>query len=355
MPRLEPLHYYKWLWRDWRSNRRVQKMHYIARGFYRELLDEQFIEGSIPDDIDSLADICGCPRAVMQEYWPEIAPHFERGDDGSLRHPKMESVRTECDAGRVKASEAGKKSAASRSMKAQQQSTNAQLPLTGVHDRSTSRAEQSRAEPEQRQPVASVPIAMHRLAPSPEVETLVTRIIVSHPRSLMRKQRWGEGTYAQQTAVLKAMEDEMAASEASPIRCLEMILARVELHAREVPPDRYQFFKDIERYFQLHEYRLDPSHFNREDKPNGANRNDSQGNRVDAATERQRTSVDAIAAAVERRTGGRVRRSHDPSQTVQAQPGVAIGDTRPVPTGVGRTGAGVGHGAVSGRVVEGSP
>lgn len=155
MARLEPLHYYKWLWRDWRSNRRVQRMHYIARGFYRELLDEQFIEGSIPNNIDALADICGCPRAVMQEYWPEIAPHFEQDENGCLVHPKMETVRTEMDAIRVKQSNAGRKSAESKLKNTQGNSTDVQLSLTGVENFQP--AEQSRAETEQSKGPPSLP------------------------------------------------------------------------------------------------------------------------------------------------------------------------------------------------------
>ena len=37
----EPLPYFKWLWRDWRANRKVQRLDYVARGLYRDLLDEQ--------------------------------------------------------------------------------------------------------------------------------------------------------------------------------------------------------------------------------------------------------------------------------------------------------------------------
>src|SRR5882757_2739727 len=132
--RLEPLYYYKWLWKDWRSNRRVQRMHYIARGFYRELLDEQFIEGSIPSDMKSLAEVCGCPIAVMQEYWPEIESHFEDDGQGGLIHPKMETMRTEMDAVRAKQSRAGKASAQSKLLNGKSYSTHVQPMLTGLND-----------------------------------------------------------------------------------------------------------------------------------------------------------------------------------------------------------------------------
>lgn len=66
MPKiLEPLPYFKWFWRDWRANRKVQRLHYVARGLYRDLLDEQWENGSLPADVEELADICSCPVEVM--------------------------------------------------------------------------------------------------------------------------------------------------------------------------------------------------------------------------------------------------------------------------------------------------
>jgi hypothetical protein len=129
---------------------------------------------------------------------------------------------------------------------------------------------------------------------NPDLTSAVERIVMAHPRSLGRKQRWGEATYSQKTAVLKAMQDEIDASGCSGAQALEMILARVELQAREVPPDRHQFFKDIERYFALHEYRLDPEHFNREDR-NASN----QGNRVGGGKTLGNRKADAAANALD--------------------------------------------------------
>lgn len=105
---LEPLQYYKWMWRDWRANRRIQKMHYIAQGFYRSLLDEQWAEGSLPNEEHMLADICGCPLAVFQQYWPEITPCFHVRPDGRYINIKMEKQRTELDSKRVKLADAGR-------------------------------------------------------------------------------------------------------------------------------------------------------------------------------------------------------------------------------------------------------
>lgn len=141
MASLESLPYFKWYWRDWRSNRRVQRMHYIARGFYRELLDEQWSEGSLPNDLDEIADICGCPIAVMQEYWPEIEPCFVETEDGRLLNEKMENQRTENDAKRVKQADAGRKGGKNKLLNIKAKIANVQQSLPLPEQSTYSRAE----------------------------------------------------------------------------------------------------------------------------------------------------------------------------------------------------------------------
>lgn len=88
--------YYPWFVKDFRANRKVQRMNYIERGLYRELLDECWEEGVIPDDPLKLAEICNCPPGVMVEAWPKIRPCFTatEGLDGMLlQNDKLESLR----------------------------------------------------------------------------------------------------------------------------------------------------------------------------------------------------------------------------------------------------------------------
>jgi uncharacterized protein YdaU (DUF1376 family) len=102
------LPYYKWFWQDWRANRKIQRMSYIERGLYRELLDECWVEGSIPDDINELADICGCPIDVMADAWQVLSSCFVLVD-GVFINEKLHSLRTEKDMERLKKAENGKK------------------------------------------------------------------------------------------------------------------------------------------------------------------------------------------------------------------------------------------------------
>ncbi len=99
--KLGPLGYYRWFVRDYRANRKVQRMSYVSRGLYRELLDEEWLEGPLPTDLPSLADICGCPLKVMEKSWPEIAACFALAD-GRLVNDKLECMRTDQDRTRIK-------------------------------------------------------------------------------------------------------------------------------------------------------------------------------------------------------------------------------------------------------------
>lgn len=113
---LKPLPYYKWFWQDWRSNRTVQRMTYVDRGLYRELLDECWVEGSLPDGIEALAEICGCPVDVMANAWQVLGKCFHLVD-GRLHNEKLDSLRTEKDVLRVARCAAGRKGGIRKALK----------------------------------------------------------------------------------------------------------------------------------------------------------------------------------------------------------------------------------------------
>lgn len=92
---------------QYRASRKVQRMSYVAKGLYRELIDEQFLEGSLPSSVEALAEICGCPVKVMEREWPSISPCFAKEGD-RLVNIKVENLRTERDKLRVKRAESGR-------------------------------------------------------------------------------------------------------------------------------------------------------------------------------------------------------------------------------------------------------
>ena len=113
---LKPLPYYQWYWQDFRANRTVQRMTYVERGLYRDLLDECWVEGGIPDDIESLADICGCPVDVMAGAWQVLGRCFVRVN-GRLTNAKLDSVRTEKDRQRLNKADAGRLGGSAKALK----------------------------------------------------------------------------------------------------------------------------------------------------------------------------------------------------------------------------------------------
>jgi uncharacterized protein YdaU (DUF1376 family) len=131
MSNLRALPYYKWFWQDWRANRKAQRMSYIERGLYRELLDECWVEGGIPNDIASLAEICGCPKEVMASAWQVLESCFVLLD-GVYVNEKMESMRTEKDAERLAKSESGKKGGVSKSLNTKPKKTTTKQVLASA-------------------------------------------------------------------------------------------------------------------------------------------------------------------------------------------------------------------------------
>lgn len=118
------LPYYKWFWQDYRANRKVQRMSYIERGLYRELLDECWAEGSIPSDMAELADICGCPEQVMTDAWQMLGKCFVLLGDRFINE-KMEDMRTERDQIRVLRAEIGSRGGRAKAAKTQDSVANA--------------------------------------------------------------------------------------------------------------------------------------------------------------------------------------------------------------------------------------
>lgn len=111
------LPYYRWYVSDYRATRAVQRMDYVTRGLYRELLDECWVEGAIPDDPEKLADICGCPIGVMAEAWKVLRERFTplNGLEGVyLTSKRLEVERTDSDKLRAVRALAGRKGGKSK-------------------------------------------------------------------------------------------------------------------------------------------------------------------------------------------------------------------------------------------------
>lgn len=137
---MKALPYYKFYWQDWRASRTVQRMDYITRGLYRSLLDECWAEGSIPTDMDQLADICDCPTEVLANAWQLLSKCF-REQNGVLVNIRLDSERTELDQKRVKLALNGKKGGEAKLSKVSAEEANAKQLVSNCHIEEKSREE----------------------------------------------------------------------------------------------------------------------------------------------------------------------------------------------------------------------
>lgn len=71
------IEWYPWYVTRWRSSETRFRLTAAARGIYRELLDQCWIEGSLPCDLRSLQSICGATNKEFKSAWPQIEPCFK--------------------------------------------------------------------------------------------------------------------------------------------------------------------------------------------------------------------------------------------------------------------------------------
>lgn len=134
MSRQKSLPYMRWYVTDYRASRNANRLTWQERGIYRELLDECWVEGSIPDDVAQLADIARCPLDIMEAAWPQIRALFTAsGED--LVSRRLEIERSADDAERVRKAMAGRKGGLAKA-------SSARPPLAGACGGQASSSEQ---------------------------------------------------------------------------------------------------------------------------------------------------------------------------------------------------------------------
>lgn len=111
-----PMQEYLWNPSQWQGSRKVQKMNWAERGLYRELMDECYLHGSIPGDIEGLADMLGEEVSVISELWPKVSRCFEPDpeDPSRVLSKFIEEVRMRQDTKRRIRAEVGKAGANKR-------------------------------------------------------------------------------------------------------------------------------------------------------------------------------------------------------------------------------------------------
>lgn len=88
---------YQWYVKDWRSSRATQRMSFAEKGVYREMLDEQWERGALPDDPKEVAALIATTaeqEAEVLSAWQTVRRKFITVDDGIINE-RLEAVRLE--------------------------------------------------------------------------------------------------------------------------------------------------------------------------------------------------------------------------------------------------------------------
>lgn len=80
----------------------------IARAIYRELLDAQWIDGSLPESSEELRDLARATPHEWKLHWLRVEPKFPVSSDGRRRNARLEAHRRKSVERSAKASESGR-------------------------------------------------------------------------------------------------------------------------------------------------------------------------------------------------------------------------------------------------------
>jgi len=320
-------------------------MSWQAKGLYRELLDEFWAEGSLPLDHEELADICGCSLEEFEMYWPQIEPCWEVTESG-LVNAKMDTMRTTTDCKRVANAKNGQAGAIAKLANAKQlpserqnDSSERQTPAGERQTPAGERhiAEQSRAEQSKEEKRNTSPRQARGADPRHVIfKGATAKYWDRHNPSVQMP--WDASEAKQLSSLLAASPDLKMETFTT---CLQNRHKSLVNHS-----DRPRAW--LARTLDYLNGPLDQF-----GKPQGVNHGTNQ--RVDAATERKRTSDDAIQAAVARRIGLRTGGVDAASEGLLPQSDAPGGDAGCVPEGLGGTSPVTGDEAFRGRTLEGTP
>jgi len=109
------LAWYKWYPHDFQTDEKARVMTPTERGIYRDLLDSQWIEGSLPGEREKLVRLVqNCTKQEFDKAWPAVKECFEEMGEGRIGNRRLRELRDQVDKVREKLSESGKFGAENR-------------------------------------------------------------------------------------------------------------------------------------------------------------------------------------------------------------------------------------------------
>ena len=74
--RIAEIHFYEWRIGAWATSETRDRLDSAGRGIYRELLDQCYGQGKIPDDTEWICRRCACTFEQYEKAWKVIGRHF---------------------------------------------------------------------------------------------------------------------------------------------------------------------------------------------------------------------------------------------------------------------------------------
>jgi uncharacterized protein YdaU (DUF1376 family) len=107
---------FQWYPKDYLSSSAVLRMNLAQEGAYRRLLDYQWMEFSIPDDLEEISVLCRVSTKEMERLWPAIRRCFSSHPEvpGRLINQRLEKERAKQKRRKAERSVSGRRGAAKR-------------------------------------------------------------------------------------------------------------------------------------------------------------------------------------------------------------------------------------------------
>ena len=87
------IHFYEWRATTWATSETRDRLDAAGRGIYRELLDQCYLQGKFPDDVEWICRKCACSQQEYEKAWPKIERHFPISTPGYRNNMPANIVR----------------------------------------------------------------------------------------------------------------------------------------------------------------------------------------------------------------------------------------------------------------------
>ncbi len=84
--RVAEIHFYEWRIGAWAISETRDRLDAAGRGIYRELLDQCYGQGKIPDDAEWICRRCACTQEQYERTWKTISRHFPKIEGTEYRY-----------------------------------------------------------------------------------------------------------------------------------------------------------------------------------------------------------------------------------------------------------------------------